>query len=298
MERILQSFKDLYKGEQPFKAHLVFILLLLIPSLLSGIANYIDKDTPKEILIILGIIGAVVGLLSIIPIIFLSGYSIDFCQNRLNSGVGFPKFNKELFFKGAKVIPLGLVWGIYSLVFFGVLFCTPLILLTINAITINNNPSGFLLFIVGFIFIVLLCCILTFLIYPFCSYIMITYAKNEQYSARLFNPLIIIEFMKKSFKSSILVALKFILVAMVVGIVSTPIYIIFVVFYLVILAAISMISPTITMDNVMYAPLTLSIVIPLFMLAGVFQMYIQSIIGYAQLDNYIEIFKKEIDIQE
>lgn len=46
----------------------------------------------------------------------------------------------------------------------------------------------------------------------------------------------------------------------------------------------------------LYAPITLLFVIPLFGIGGVFQMYVNSIIGYAQLDNYIEIFKKEINV--
>lgn len=301
MERILQSFKNLYKGDTPFKNHMFFVLMLLIPSFFAGAVNYIDKDVPKEILIILGIAALILGILSIIPAVFLAGYSIDFCENRLNNGVGFPKLSWDLFIRGAKLIPLGLVWSIYTLIFFGIFFMLPLFLLTFTSlisgpVASGDKTAGFLLFILGFLFIILVFFVIVFLITPFMSYVVVAYVNDGKYSARLFNPLIIIDFMKKSFKSTILVALKYILVSLVIGMATSIVYVIVILLYLAIMAVIAIYSSTITVDNVAYAPITLLFVIPLFGLAGVIQMYVNSMIGYAQLDNYIEIFKNEIDV--
>lgn len=301
MERILQSFKNLYKGETPFKNHMWFVLMLLIPSFFAGVVNYIDKETPKEMLIILGVVALVFGILSVIPSVFLAGYSVDFCQNRLNNGVGFPKISWDLFIKGAKLIPLGFVWSIYALIFFGIFFLLPLFLLAFNSIitgpvATGDKTAGFLIFMLGFLFIMLFLCVIAFLITPFLSYVTVTYVNDGGYSAKLFNPLIIIDFMKKSFKSTIMVALKYILVSLVIGMAVSIIYIALLIIYVGIMAVIAIASPTITLENVAYAPITLLFVIPLFGIGGVFQMYVNSIIGYAQLDNYIEIFKKEINL--
>ena len=221
MERILQSFKNLYKGETPFKNHMWFALMLLIPSFFAGVVNYIDKETPKEMLIILGMVALVFGILSVIPAVFLAGYSVDFCKSRLNNGVGFPKISWDLFIKGAKLIPLGLVWSIYALIFFGILFFLPLTPLIIGTVKSGDKGAGIILFMLGFLFIMLLLCVIAFLITPFLSYVTVTYVNDGGYSAKLFNPLIIIDFMKKSFKSTIMVALKYILVSLVIGMVST-----------------------------------------------------------------------------
>lgn len=296
MERILQSFKNLYKGETPFKNHMWFAFMLLIPSFFAGVVNYIDKDVPKEILIILGIVALVFGILSVIPAVFLAGYSVDFCENRLDNGIGFPKLSWNLFIKGAKLIPLGFVWSIYVLIFFGTLFFLPFIPLIIGTVQSGDKGAGMILFMLGFLFIMLFLFVIVFLITPFMSYVVITYVNDGKYSARLFNPLIIIDFMKKSFKSTILVALKYIIVSLVLGMATSIVYIVLVLFCFAVMAIIAIYSSTITVDNVAYAPITLLFVIPLFGLAGVIQMYVNSMIGYAQLDNYIEIFKKEIDV--
>lgn len=296
MERILQSFKNLYKGETPFKNHMWFALMLLIPSFFAGVVNYIDKETPKEMLIILGMVALVFGILSVIPSVFLAGYSVDFCKNRLNNGVGFPKISWDLFIKGAKLIPLGLVWSIYALIFFGILFFLPLASLIIGTVKSGDKGAGIILFMLGFLFIMLLLCVIAFLITPFLSYVTVTYVNDGGYSTKLFNPLLIIDFMKKSFKSTIIVALKYLLVSLAIGMAVSIIYIVLLVLYMGIMAIIAISSSTITVDNVAYAPIVLLFAIPLFGIGGVFQMYVNSIIGYAQLDNYIEIFKKEINV--
>ena len=296
MERILQSFKNLYKGETPFKNHMWFALTLLIPSIFGVMLNYIDKETPKEMLIIFGVVALILGILSIIPSIFLAGYSVDFCQNRLNNGVGFPKMSWELFIKGAKLVPLGFVWSIYVIIFFGTLFFLPLTSLILSIVKSGDKGAGIFLFMLGFLFVMLLLCVIAFIVTPFLSYLPVTYVNDGSYSAKLFNPLIIIYFIKKSFKSTIMVALKYIIVSMLIGLAVSIIYIVFLVLYMGIMAIIAISSSTITIDNVAYAPITLLFLIPLSVLVAVFQMYVNSIIGYAQLDNYIEIFKNEINV--
>lgn len=248
MERILQSFKNLYKGETPFKNHMWFALMLLIPSFFAGVVNYIDKETPKEMLIILGMVALVFGILSVIPAVFLAGYSVDFCKSRLNNGVGFPKISWDLFIKGAKLIPLGLVWSIYALIFFGILFFLPLTPLIIGTVKSGDKGAGIILFMLGFLFIMLLLCVIAFLITPFLSYVTVTYVNDGGYSAKLFNPLIIIDFMKKSFKSTIMVALKYILVSLVIGMAVSIIYIALLIIYVGIMAVIAIASPTITLE--------------------------------------------------
>ncbi|MDE6138310.1 MAG: DUF4013 domain-containing protein [Candidatus Gastranaerophilales bacterium] len=296
MERVLQSFKNLYKGDTPVKNHLFFALMLFIPSLLCGVMKYIDKDMPKEVIILLGIIVLVLGILSVIPSIFLAGYSVDFCKNRLNDKMGFPSLSWNLFQKGIKLIPLGFVWSLYVILFFGTLFLLPLAPLIVNAVHSSDKNLGIILFMLGFLFVILLIFVLCFLITPFLSYVTITYVNEGQYSARLFNPLIIVDFMKKSFKSTILVTLKFLLASFIISFGVTIVYLIIFLLYFALIAIIAMSSSKITVGNVAYAPITLFLVLPLLGFAGTFQMYVNSMIGYAQMENYIEIFQKEINV--
>jgi hypothetical protein len=202
----------------------------------------------------------------------------------------------ELFIKGAKLVPLGFVWSIYVIIFFGTLFFLPLTSLILSIVKSGDKGAGIFLFMLGFLFVMLLLCVIAFIVTPFLSYLPVTYVNDGSYSAKLFNPLIIIDFMKKSFKSTIMVALKYIIVSMLIGLAVSIIYIVFLVLYMGIMAIIAISSSTITIDNVAYAPITLLFLIPLSVLVAVFQMYVNSIIGYAQLDNYIEIFKNEINV--
>ena len=73
MDRVLQSFKNLFKCENPFKRHLYYVLLLVLPAIAGSIVSYIDKDTPKTVIITLLIVAAIVGLIAIIPAIFKIG---------------------------------------------------------------------------------------------------------------------------------------------------------------------------------------------------------------------------------
>ena len=78
MEKIIESFKNLYRGEGIAAKHWALVSLFILPALLSGVASLMDKDTPSQVMIIVGIAVLALLALSIVPMIWLLGYSIRF----------------------------------------------------------------------------------------------------------------------------------------------------------------------------------------------------------------------------
>ena len=131
------------------------------------------------------------------------------------------------------------------------------------------------------------------LVSPFISYVTITYAKNFELSANLFNPLIVVEFMKKAFKSSVFVALKYILVNLIAGFATSLITGI----CLVAIFVLAFFSAASTPEGAsMYtSPIFVVSFVILSTIMTLIQTYVNSIVGYSMLGNLIEVYKSEIE---
>ncbi len=121
MKKILETFKSLYTCEDSGKTHLTLALMFLLPSLLGASIQFLDKDFAEfqTSVIIMALIFAA---LSIIPILFLIGYYLRFVNQRLSGEKGIPTIDWGSVTRGAKAIPLYLVWALYVAIPFLVYF--------------------------------------------------------------------------------------------------------------------------------------------------------------------------------
>lgn len=216
MDKIIEAFKNLYKGENVVKQHIFLALLFYIPCLAGTIIQFLDKDSKKEEVILILVSAFIVGILAIIPIFVLQGLWAKFVNHRFSEAYGIPKLSWDCLRQGLKMLPLTLVWGLYvgipcllylAVVFFGLG----------SIISKNADPIEFLVAIVLLFFAVLFLFVPIFIISPFINMVFMKYCEKFEYSKTLFNPLLPFKFMKKAFKDSIFVALKFVLVGMVTG---------------------------------------------------------------------------------
>lgn len=298
MEEILEKFKDLYKGDNILKKHLMLLLVLLIPSSLGCFRYLLDKDTPKELLIpILCILGVLI-LLSIIPGFTLMGFSADFYNRKIKNKLGLPKINFQTLFNGIKIFPLQFVWFIYGSILFSILFVAPLVS-GIIGLTHNQHPS--FLAIIGFISGILLLYLISIIIFaviaPFYSYAYFSFIEDYQYRAEYFNPLLFVKYMKIVFKDTMLVMIKFfvagILVSTVVGIISGIIGVLGGIFAV----SVSMIANPHAV-NPMYSQAALLIIIPIATLLKLLSIYTGTMVGLSAGHAYIDIYKKEIRLPD
>lgn len=52
MDKIIESFKNLYKGENVVKQHICIALLFYLPCLASTILQFLDKESKKKRLLL------------------------------------------------------------------------------------------------------------------------------------------------------------------------------------------------------------------------------------------------------
>ena len=217
MDKIIEAFKNLYKGEGFIKQHICIALLFYIPCLAGTIIQFLDKDTKKEELILILVSAFIVGVLAIVPLFVLQGLWAKFVNHRFSEAYGIPKLSWDCLSKGLKMFPLTLVWGLY--VGIPCLLYLALVFLGLGSIISKDaDPLEFFVAFVLLIFAVLFLFVPIFIISPFINMVFMKYCEKFEYSKALFNPLLPFKFMKKAFKDSIFVALKFVLVGMVTGI--------------------------------------------------------------------------------
>lgn len=298
MKKILETFKSLYTCEDSGKTHLTLALMFLLPSLLGASIQFLDKDFAEfqTSVIIMALIFAV---LSIIPILFLIGYYLRFVNQRLSGEKGIPTIDWGSVTRGAKAIPLYLVWALYVAIPFLVYFFILVavfggLFLVGGANTLSLILSFFILMVGAF-----LALIPVFIITPFIMEVYFMYCENFEYHKTLFNPLLPFKFMKKAFKDSMLVALKYLAVSLVVNtafqfIIGLLFLIIILLLFLIIIlfgAGIVICLKASTFDS---SPLFISLVILISGLFGMFSAYASQIVGFAYSDNLIEVYKEKI----
>lgn len=289
MKKILETFKNLYKGENIVKTHLILAALYLPIALFSATAQFLDKEF-KEFLVPILIAVLVFGLLSIVPMLFLAGFYYRFLNKRMTEPQGLPKWNLDCLITGLKAIPVGFVWCLYIAV--------PIILLIgsfvgVLALLLSGTPSA--VEIIGAILLVLLFIALfmalVVVISPFVAQVYFKYSENFEYSAEIFNPLTIFRYMKKSFKESIIVALKYIVVNIAVSsvvqlVLGVIMVIVFCIVFLIVASPANS-DPTKSIGFIM----TILIFSGIF---GSISGYSTFVVSLAYADNLLEVYKDKI----
>lgn len=298
MDRVLQSFKNLFKCENKFKRHLYYVLLLILPAITYSLASYVDKDTPKTIVITLFILAAIVGLVAIVPTIFTLGYSLKFIKDRLDSVLGFPMFSSDMFKKGLKLLPLYVTWGLYFAILFLLVLVVPFAIVFAFSTHGASTAVAVILVILTILVGILISMAICILFAPFVSYIFIEFAKDETYRAKYFNPLTIFGYMKKAFPETVTVTLKFILATLLINMVTGLLTGSLIVASFLITATAVMLAPDNATDKIEYQPLVMTFMIFITSISAIIQAYGSSLVGFAATENYVEVYKHLIEEQE
>ena len=300
MEKVLEKFKALYQGEDRLKRHGMLLVVLLLPSILCCMNYVIDKETPKEIIIPALIVLAVLMVLSIIPLFFLSGFFVDFYRSRIKSKIGLPEINLQTFVKGLKVFPLQFVWGLYAMIIAFVGFILPIILIVSYFVSSHNKAEMvgvIILFVIVFAVLNLILSVLFMVVTPFYNYIYLSFIEDFVYRPEYFNPLTLVYYIKKVFKDTMITMLKFMLASIVVNmVVQTVLTIILVVVF--IFAGIGTAATTSSEPALANYLVFLLLVLPICTLAGLTQNYVNTMVTCAVGDAYTDIYKEQLRIPD
>lgn len=292
MEIIIDTLKKLYRGENVVKKHLCYLSLFILPCMTGGILSYIDKDTPNGVILGLVLVAAFVACLSILPSLYSYGFNLTFYNGRFNNSEGIPAIDNEMLKKAVKALPLFIVWSLYA-IFFGLfLLLVPALPIIFSVPFIKTNIGLFILSILVTMILYCIAFIVLFLIVPFLNYIYISYSENYEYSPELFNPLIIVDFIKKSFKNTVITALKYYVANMVTGFAASCICMIFIMLLFILGIIAGIILPE--SDNAIYNPVFITIAVLISTAAMLIQGYPVLMLAFAMNDNLIEIYKSEI----
>ncbi len=289
MEKLLQTFKNLYSGENIVKRHWYIVLMIFLPSLAMAVVSFIDKDTPSFIVLSLLLVAVVVLILSIIPLLTMSGFSLDFYKSRYDSEIGLPDVTWATLPKGIKALPLYIVWTFYYVVFSLILYSIPISVFVYGLTQYKENIGIFIAVSVLAVMLFALMSIVIFLLTPFIGFVFIKYSQDFTYHKELFNPLAIIEYIKKSFKDTVVLTLKYVLVNLVISTVASIIISILGLFVI----AYSLVMSMVSSADVYSLTFMSMLIIPTWILA-VIQSYVVVIPGFAMADNLVEIYKKDI----
>ena len=302
MDKIIESFKNLYKGENVVKQHIYIALLFYLPCLASTILQFLDKDSKKEEVIIILVSTVIVGLLSIVPVFVLQGLWAKFMNRRFSEAYGIPKLSWDCLSQGLKMFPLTLVWGLYigipcllylALVFIGF----GLTISSQDTVIAISQPVIVIFAVLGLLLAVMLLFIPLFLISPFVNMVFMKYCEKFEYSKELFNPLLPFRYMKKAFKDSIFLALKFVLVKMVMGM-GAQMILFLVLMVLAIIAIPVVIILAIVNEHIFDSSVWAIPVVMLVSVAAIIPAYVSWITNLAYVDNLEEIYVDKFLIEE
>ncbi len=302
MDKIIESFKNLYKGENVVKQHIYIALLFYLPCLASTILQFLDKDSKKEEVIIILVSAVIVGLLSIVPVFVLQGLWAKFMNRRFSEAYGIPKLSWDCLSQGLKMFPLTLVWGLYigipcllylALVFIGF----GLTISSQDTVIAISQPVIVIFAVLGLLLAVMLLFIPLFLISPFVNMVFMKYCEKFEYSKELFNPLLPFRYMKIAFKDSIFLALKFVLVKMVMGM-GAQMILFLVLMVLAIIAIPVVIILAIVNEHIFDSSVWAIPVVMLVSVAAIIPAYVSWITNLAYVDNLEEIYVDKFLIEE
>ncbi len=302
MDKIIESFKNLYKGENVVKQHIYIALLFYLPCLASTILQFLDKESKKEEVIIILVSAVIVGLLSIVPVFVLQGLWAKFVNRRFSEAYGIPKLSWNCLSQGLKMFPLTLVWGLYigipCLLYLAIVFIGfGLTISSQDTVMVFSQPVIVIVAVLGLLLAVMLLFIPLFLISPFVNMVFMKYCEKFEYSKELFNPLLPFRYMKKAFKDSIFLALKFILVGMVTGM-GAQMILILVLMVLAIIAIPVVIILAMVNEHIFDSSVWAIPVVMLVSVVAIIPAYVRWITNLAYVDNLEEIYVDKFLIEE
>ena len=302
MDKIIESFKNLYKGENVVKQHIYIALLFYLPCLASTILQFLDKESKKEEVIIILVSAVIVGLLSIVPVFVLQGLWAKFVNRRFSEAYGIPKLSWDCLSRGLKMFPLTLVWGLYigipSLLYLALVFIGfGLTISSQDSVMVFSQPIIVIVAVLGLLLAVMLLFIPLFLISPFVNMVFMKYCEKFEYSKELFNPLLPFRYMKKVFKDSIFLALKFILVGMVTGM-GAQIILCLLLMVLAIIAIPVVIILAMVNEHMFDSSVWAIPVVMLVSVVAIIPAYVRWITNLAYVDNLEEIYVDKFLIEE
>lgn len=298
MERILKSFKDLFICEKPVKRHLMYVLLMILPSIAATFAGIVDKETPKEVMVVLFALAVFFLFLSFVPGLYLLGFGMEFYELRLKGEAGVPKITSELFVKGLKTLPLTIIWCIYFVAAMGIVIGFPVFVSIASAMTIKDNPIAIVAIIVFAFFLITLLFIGLIILSSFMQYVFIKFVKTYKFRAEFINPSVLVDYMRKSFKDTIMVMLKMTLTGFIVNAVTSILGGIIIVFMMAFVFISVLLIPEKAGEDNIYHPIVILLMVPFSSLAGIIQLYASSLVGFAAADQYVEIYKNKIEPTE
>ena len=246
------------------------------------------------VLLILAGLSGVFMLASIVPMLYLQGLFLNFIKDRLNGILGFPKICAATIIDGIKLLPIYITWLLYYCIIGLVVFIIPLISVIIGLAASKPDAGAIVGGVLVVVLLYLLCCAVLFVLSPFYCYIVIKYAKLGHYTADMFNPLTVFQYMKKVFKCSILLALKLLVLGMIAGFVS-GIFQVVAVILIIGFAGLAAMAPNVTLEAAMYQPQVVCGSLLVTSIVACFSMYLSFILGAIGMDNYVEIYKEELD---
>lgn len=302
MDKIIESFKNLYKGENVVKQHIYIALLFYLPCLASTILQFLDKDSKKEEVIIILVSAVIVGFLSIVPVFVLQGLWAKFMNRRFSEAYGIPKLSWDCLSQGLKMFPLTLVWGLYigipCLLYLALVFIGFGLTISSQDTVIAISQLVIVIFaVLGLLLAIMLLFIPLFLISPFVNMVFMKYCEKFEYSKELFNPLLPFRYMKKAFKDSIFLALKFVLVKMVMGM-GAQMILFLVLMVLAIIAIPVVIILAIVNEHIFDSSVWAIPVVMLVSVAAIIPAYVSWITNLAYVDNLEEIYVDKFLIEE
>lgn len=291
MKNIVEAFKNLYKGANVVKTHSLMALFAFLSAFLVSLTNFIDAKEIKAYLIPLAIIALIFIVLSVISTVFVAGFYVKFVNKRFTDSVGVPDITWDCFLKGLKYIPITIVWFVYI----SIPFLMYLAIIIISDFLIINSLKDDLiiaLVIISTLLLLGLFFVFLFLLAPFILQIGFKFSENFKYSKEIFNPLTPFRYMRKAFKESIIIELKYLVVNMIVQFASQ------LVMFVIIVIALIFLMLYVFIANAPESPKS-SLGVALFMtvfssLGVAFCYYSIWIASFAYSDNLLKVYKDKV----
>ncbi len=198
---IFGIIKELYTGKDNLIAHLgIFSLVGIMSIALNEVISVFTGNTLYAVFTVPSNCEVVIfSMLAIMIFIFFIGYMYKFVHDSYETEfTSLSSISMNCFTSFIKVFPVMFVWGLYL----G-------LMLFIGFVLFGTKNIEFYVYL-GFLFILL----------PFISMVFVKFAKDFKYSKNIFNPLILAEFMRKTFVQVFLFLLQFVAIGILVSIIN------------------------------------------------------------------------------
>lgn len=285
MEKIKQTFKNIYSGENAKNNHLIYFFILLSTALTSAAFQMVDKDYP-DYMVPMFITGVILAILSIPMIICSLGVYIKYINNKFNTDYAFPQINGETFKAGLKAIPVIFAWTAYIIV--ALLAYIVIGVLILSKLFSDSSGVSSAVALCAFISLLIIFIVAVVVASPFINMIYVKFAKNLQYSGEIFNPMTVVKYIKTSFVPVFMIALKYVLVSIVANVA------------VMLFAAVLLMIATVVLIFAKQGSITNTTAgfVLMFMTTAITAWitgYVSSIVSLAMSDNLTEYYKNEID---